>query len=125
MDAAAVVLRKPDARVVRPASENQTSSVGSDIRLFGDELLLRHSKKFRYAGYLRFGNADYPIRYATACAAPNALKRLQIIHGRHVSSNHLTTIVIGRDCTSNETATLSIAIAAAEETAVRRQRIMK
>ena len=58
MDTAAIVLRKPDARIVWPALEDESAPIRSDIRLVGDELLLRHPEETGYAQYLLFGNAN-------------------------------------------------------------------
>ena len=124
MDTTAVVFRKPDTRIIRPVFKNQPLAVRGYFCFIRYELIIRHPEKRSDAGYFILRNSNNPVRYAAACSASETFKRF---HGFFLSflRIHLTTIVNGRDWTVNATTTLSIAIAAAFDIALRRHRSMK
>ena len=124
MDATAIVFGKPDARIIFPIFKDQTLAVWRDLCFIRYEIIFCHPKKGRNAGYFILRNSHYPIRYAAACTTSKTFKRF---HGFLLvfACIHLTTMVNGRDCTVNATDTLSIAIAAALDVALRRHLSMK
>ena len=74
MDAAAVVVRQVDARLVSPAFEDEPSAIRRNLRLPVDEFLLRHPEERGDAADFVIAHAHDPVLDPAARPATQTLE---------------------------------------------------